>query len=223
MLQLCGTSTCWGKILACYQYGDIEPPLPRKLPGRPKKKRVPEEGEYSGTSLSRKGRKMRCQLCFKVKHNSRTCPTKKEKNSNEGNTFESTPQAPVHSAVEDNVFNVPLTCSTSILDVPSSGTTGPTPPAPPVPTEEPPTPHCSTEPCIPPAPTSAATHHASTAHVPSNKKGKEKVLDQFSKPTTRERKIMEGIGVYVNFNTGLEILNPGLKGHKILSYPTTRS
>ncbi|KAK8990612.1 hypothetical protein V6N11_009304 [Hibiscus sabdariffa] len=127
--------------------------------------------------------------------------------SNEGNTFESTPQAPVHSAVEDNVFNVPLTCSTSILDVPSSGTTGPTPPAPPVPTEEPPTPHCSTEPCIPPAPTSAATHHASTAHVPSNKKGKEKVLDQFSKPTTRERKIMEGIGVYVNFNTGLEILN----------------
>ncbi|KAK8694543.1 hypothetical protein V6N13_072092 [Hibiscus sabdariffa] len=34
---------------------------------------------------------------------------------------------------------------------------------------------------------------------------------------------MEGMGVYVNFNTGLEILNPGLKGQKILSYPTTRS
>ncbi|KAK8576618.1 hypothetical protein V6N13_032537 [Hibiscus sabdariffa] len=120
-----------GKFWPATNMGDIKPPLPRKLPGRPKKKRVPEE-------------------------------------------------------------------------------------------EEPPTLHCSTEPCIPPAPTSAATHRASTAHVPSNKKGKEKVLGQFSKPT-RGRKIMEGMGLYVNFNTGLEILNPGLKGQKILSYPTTRS
>ncbi|KAK8673508.1 hypothetical protein V6N13_111839 [Hibiscus sabdariffa] len=132
-----------------------------------------------------------------------------QRKSNKGNTFESTPQAPIHSDVEDNVFDVPLTCSTSIQDVPSSRTTAPAPPAPPVstekpltphcstepiippaPTEEHPTPDCSTEPCIPPAPTSAATHHASTTHVPSNKKGKEK---------------------------------PRLKGQKILSYPTTRS
>ncbi|KAK8694542.1 hypothetical protein V6N13_072091 [Hibiscus sabdariffa] len=144
--------------------GGIEPPLPRKLPGRPKKEK------------SSKGR---------------TCPTKKEKNSNEGNTSESIAQAPVHSVVEDNVFDVPITCSTSIPDVPSSRTTAPTPSTPPVPTEEPPTshcstepiippaptkepptPHCSIEPCIHPAPTSATTHHASTAHVPSNKKGK---------------------------------------------------
>ncbi|KAL4295177.1 hypothetical protein GQ457_12G023610 [Hibiscus cannabinus] len=196
--------------------GDIEPPLPRKLPGRPKKKRVPEEGECSGTSLSRKGRKMRCQLCFK---------------SNEGNTSESIPQAPVHSAVEDNVFDVPLSCSTAPTppvppvptEEPPTPHCSPEPIIPPAPTEEPPTPHCSTEPCIPHAPTSAATHHVSTVHVPSNKKGKEKVLGQFSKPTTRGRKNMEGMGVYVNFNTGLEILNPGLKGQKILSHPTTRS
>ncbi|KAL4291677.1 hypothetical protein GQ457_14G022030 [Hibiscus cannabinus] len=196
--------------------GDIEPPLPRKLPGRPKKKRVPEEGECSGTSLSRKGRKMRCQLCFK---------------SNEGNTSESIPQDPVHSAVEDNVFDVPLSCSTVPTppvppvptEEPPTPHCSPEPIIPPAPTEEPPTPHCSTEPCIPHAPTSAATHHVSTVHVPSNKKGKKKVLGQFSKPTTRGRKNMEGMGVYVNFNTGLEILNPGLKGQKILSHPTTRS
>ncbi|KAL4319548.1 hypothetical protein GQ457_18G007380 [Hibiscus cannabinus] len=196
--------------------GDIEPPLPRKLPGRPKKKRVPEEGECSGTSLSRKGRKMRCQLCFK---------------SNEGNNSESIPQDPVHSAVEDNVFDVPLSCSTVPTppvppvptEEPPTPHCSPEPIIPPAPTEEPPTPHCSTEPCIPHAPTSAATHHVSTVHVPSNKKGKEKVLGQFSKPTTRGRKNMEGMGVYVNFNTGLEILNSGLKGQKILSHPTTRS
>ncbi|KAL4377985.1 hypothetical protein GQ457_02G032730 [Hibiscus cannabinus] len=217
--------------------GDIEPPLPRKLPGRPKKKRVPEEGECSGTSLSRKGRKMRFKLsnyqvivyCYIPTFH--LCIVCFLHQSNEGNTYESIPQAPVHYVVEDNLFDVPLTCSTA-----------PTPPAPPVPTEEPPTPHCSpepiippapteepttphcsTEPCVPHAPTSAATHHASTVHVPSNKKGKEKVLGQFSKPTTRGRKNMEGMDVYVNFNTGLEILNPGLKGQKILSHPTTRS
>ncbi|KAK9005337.1 hypothetical protein V6N11_042774 [Hibiscus sabdariffa] len=162
--------------------------------------------------------------------------------SNEGNTSESIAQAHVHSAVEDNVFDVPLTCSISIPDVPSSRTTTPTPPAPhvpteepptrhfstkpiipPAPTEEPPTLHCSTEPYIPPASTSVAAHHASTAHVPSNKKGKEKVLGQFPKPTTRGRKIMEDMGVYVNYNTSLEILNPGLEGQKILSYSRTRS
>ncbi|KAK8656530.1 hypothetical protein V6N13_098477 [Hibiscus sabdariffa] len=86
--------------------GDIEPPLPRKLPGRPKKYRIPEEGKCSGTNLSRRGRKMRCQLCFKLGHNSRTCPTKKQKNQsnvgNEGNTYESIPQPFVHSIIELN-------------------------------------------------------------------------------------------------------------------------
>ncbi|KAL4366839.1 hypothetical protein GQ457_05G034720 [Hibiscus cannabinus] len=167
--------------------GDIEPPLPRKLPGRPKKKRVPEEGECSGTSLSRKGRKMRCQLCFKVGHNSRTCPTKKEKNSNEGNTSESIPQDHVHSAVEDNVFDVPLSCSTVPTppvppvptEEPPTPHCSPEPIIPPAPTEEPPTPHCSTEPCIPHAPTSAATHHVSTPGL----KG-QKIL---SHPTTRSQ------------------------------------
>ncbi|KAK8974706.1 hypothetical protein V6N11_013172 [Hibiscus sabdariffa] len=57
-------------------------------------------------------------------------PTPNHKPSNEGNTYESIPQAHVHSAIEDNVFDVPLTCSTSIPDVPSSRTTAPTPLAP---------------------------------------------------------------------------------------------
>ncbi|KAL4304221.1 hypothetical protein GQ457_10G018050 [Hibiscus cannabinus] len=55
--------------------GPIDPPLPRKMPGRPKRNRVREEGETKcGTKLSRRGRKMRCQKCFKLGHNSRKCP-----------------------------------------------------------------------------------------------------------------------------------------------------
>ncbi|KAK8565088.1 hypothetical protein V6N12_058663 [Hibiscus sabdariffa] len=85
-------------------------------------------------------------------------------------------------------------------------TTVPTPPTHHVPIEEPSTPHCSTEPTIPPAPikepptpncsnepiiplalTYAATHHASTAHVPSNKKGKEKKLRSYLMDLGRKR------------------------------------
>ncbi|KAK8663497.1 hypothetical protein V6N13_083313 [Hibiscus sabdariffa] len=55
--------------------GTIEPMLPRKMPGRPKRNRVRENCETScGTKLSRRGRKMRCQKCFKLGHNSRKCP-----------------------------------------------------------------------------------------------------------------------------------------------------
>ncbi|XVF80387.1 hypothetical protein PTKIN_Ptkin15bG0066400 [Pterospermum kingtungense] len=60
--------------------GDVDPPIPRKLSDRQRKNRVREEGEKIGTNISRKGRKMRCKICFKLDHNSRTCPEKGKHN-----------------------------------------------------------------------------------------------------------------------------------------------
>ncbi|KAK8598419.1 hypothetical protein V6N13_094390 [Hibiscus sabdariffa] len=110
---------------------DIEPPLPRKLPGRSKKNRIKEEGECSRTKLSKKGRRMRCKLCFKLGHNSRTYPTKIQDQDNVTSGIESVTQhaaqlesmnrpaaqpksmtqEPVQHEVVDTIFGVPLNCS----------------------------------------------------------------------------------------------------------------
>ncbi|XVF04766.1 hypothetical protein REPUB_Repub05bG0113500 [Reevesia pubescens] len=48
------------------------------MPGRPKNKRLRDEGESTNrTRLSRRERKMRCQKCFHQGHNSRSCPNNK--------------------------------------------------------------------------------------------------------------------------------------------------
>ncbi|KAM7255424.1 hypothetical protein ACFE04_026126 [Oxalis oulophora] len=55
----------------------LVPPPPRKKLGRPKEKRIPEAGEGgTSTKASRKGRRMRCNLCKVIGHNKRTCPLK---------------------------------------------------------------------------------------------------------------------------------------------------
>ncbi|XVE98474.1 hypothetical protein REPUB_Repub03eG0109500 [Reevesia pubescens] len=59
---------------------DIDLPFSRKLPGRPRKNRIKEDGESNSTKLSRKGRKMICQVCFKLGHNSRKCLAKQKQN-----------------------------------------------------------------------------------------------------------------------------------------------
>ncbi|KAK8574143.1 hypothetical protein V6N13_097134 [Hibiscus sabdariffa] len=57
--------------------GPIEPPLKRKLPGRPKQKRKREEGErLKGSKLSKHGSKMSCGCCGEFGHNIRTCSKK---------------------------------------------------------------------------------------------------------------------------------------------------
>ncbi|KAL4289782.1 hypothetical protein GQ457_14G002440 [Hibiscus cannabinus] len=59
--------------------GSIDPPLKRKLPGRPKHKRKREECEVHGRSkLGKKGLKISCRQCGLVGHNIRTCPNKKQ-------------------------------------------------------------------------------------------------------------------------------------------------
>ncbi|KAM7277920.1 hypothetical protein ACFE04_005054 [Oxalis oulophora] len=55
----------------------LVPPPARKKLGRPKEKRIPEFGEGgTSTKASRKGRRMRCNLCKVIGHNKRTCPLK---------------------------------------------------------------------------------------------------------------------------------------------------
>ncbi|KAK8681803.1 hypothetical protein V6N13_054204 [Hibiscus sabdariffa] len=61
--------------------GSLDPPLKRKLPGRPKHKRKREEGEVrSGNKWTKRGVKMTCRLCRLNGHNIRTCPNKKQDN-----------------------------------------------------------------------------------------------------------------------------------------------
>lgn len=59
--------------------GDIDPLIARKLSGRPKKKTFQENGEGNETNLSRKCSNMKYQICFKLDHNSITCPKKKKR------------------------------------------------------------------------------------------------------------------------------------------------
>ncbi|KAK8712319.1 hypothetical protein V6N13_147559 [Hibiscus sabdariffa] len=59
--------------------GPIDPPLKRKLPGRPKHKRRKEEGEVKGkTKLRKLGAKINCRYCGRIGHNIRTCPKKQQ-------------------------------------------------------------------------------------------------------------------------------------------------
>ncbi|KAL4379129.1 hypothetical protein GQ457_02G013030 [Hibiscus cannabinus] len=59
--------------------GPIDPPLKRKLSGRPKHKRRKEEGEVKGkTKLRKLGAKINCRYCGRIGHNIRTCPKKQQ-------------------------------------------------------------------------------------------------------------------------------------------------
>lgn len=58
----------------------IEPPLIRKMPGRPKKKRIRDKEEKDPKNpnrLRRTGLQMTCQNCFQVGHNARSCKNEK--------------------------------------------------------------------------------------------------------------------------------------------------
>ncbi|CAH9129084.1 unnamed protein product [Cuscuta epithymum] len=53
----------------------IHPPAPKKMIGRPKKKRTREESEPPAGKLSRKGRVMTCSHCKQKGHQKHVCPT----------------------------------------------------------------------------------------------------------------------------------------------------
>ncbi|CAN1137101.1 hypothetical protein LINPERPRIM_LOCUS21255 [Linum perenne] len=61
------------------QYDPVLPPLVRKMPGRPKKKRVytndylMKRDKNDPTKMSKVGRVMTCTSCHKEGHNKRTC------------------------------------------------------------------------------------------------------------------------------------------------------
>ncbi|GKU99939.1 hypothetical protein SLEP1_g12713 [Rubroshorea leprosula] len=79
----------------------MQPPNPRKMPGRPKKKRQQEEWEGK-TSVGRKGRLMTCQKCFKRGHNSRSCKGVPP-NIQEQNEDQATPQEEQPQGVDENI------------------------------------------------------------------------------------------------------------------------
>ncbi|KAL4324171.1 hypothetical protein GQ457_11G022940 [Hibiscus cannabinus] len=61
--------------------GKIDPPLKRKLPGRPKDKRKKEEGEVKcKNKLRNLGAKISCRCCGLIGNNIRTCPKKQQAN-----------------------------------------------------------------------------------------------------------------------------------------------
>ncbi|GKV02407.1 hypothetical protein SLEP1_g14844 [Rubroshorea leprosula] len=79
----------------------MQPPNPRKMSGRQKKKRQPEEWEGK-TSIGRKGRLMTCQKCFKRGHNSRSCKGVPP-NIQEQNEDQATPQEEQPQGVDENI------------------------------------------------------------------------------------------------------------------------
>ena len=56
--------------------GELIPPLPKAMPGRPRKARMKRKNEpkKSNTKLSRHGRDIHCGICNSVGHNYKTCP-----------------------------------------------------------------------------------------------------------------------------------------------------
>ncbi|GKV41979.1 hypothetical protein SLEP1_g49442 [Rubroshorea leprosula] len=79
----------------------MPPPNPRKMLGKPKKKRQPEEWEGK-TSVGRKGRLMTCQKCFKWGHNSRSCKGVPQ-NIIKQNEDQATPQEEQPQGVDENI------------------------------------------------------------------------------------------------------------------------
>ncbi|GJY03108.1 zinc finger, PMZ-type containing protein [Tanacetum coccineum] len=49
------------------------PPIIRKMPGRPQKKRIQAPGETNGSQVSRVGRTMTCKNCWEKGHNKASC------------------------------------------------------------------------------------------------------------------------------------------------------
>ncbi|KAL4304604.1 hypothetical protein GQ457_10G021840 [Hibiscus cannabinus] len=146
----------------------LDPPLKRKLYGRPKQKRKREEGEMSnGKKWSKQGARMNCRLYGVIGHNIRTCPNK--------NSID------VQTESAQTKFAQPATTSS--------------PPTQPMPNS----PH--TQPLV----VSKPSRYNVTAHEP------------------RGRTIMQGLGVYTNEETKLQILNPGRPSQMLLSRPHIRS
>ncbi|KAM7261063.1 hypothetical protein ACFE04_026538 [Oxalis oulophora] len=56
----------------------VPPPIRKKM-GRPRMKRLPEDGEGTSTKVSRKGCIMRCGFCRKTGHRQNACPDKTKK------------------------------------------------------------------------------------------------------------------------------------------------
>ena len=53
----------------------VEPPLLRRMPGRPKKNRRREPGEPTvGKKNAKSRRAVKCNFCHKLGHNKRNCP-----------------------------------------------------------------------------------------------------------------------------------------------------
>ncbi|GKV07995.1 hypothetical protein SLEP1_g19688 [Rubroshorea leprosula] len=92
----------------------VQPPPARKMPRRPKGKRVLEEWE-GHTNMSRKGRQMTYQKCFQKGHNSRKCKAQGPTTAPQPkNTNASEEQVPVEDSqhpttvTENYDFRIPL-------------------------------------------------------------------------------------------------------------------
>ena len=88
MMQGMNSIKFWGRM-------EVDPPQPppeRRMPGRPAKNRKKEEGELcSGHKMSRKGRKITCQLCYQTGHNKQTCKAKNQSQQDQNMVPEAAP------------------------------------------------------------------------------------------------------------------------------------
>ncbi|KAL4308001.1 hypothetical protein GQ457_01G017620 [Hibiscus cannabinus] len=161
--------------------GPIDPPLKRKLPGRPKHKRKKEEGEQAnGKKLSKRGVKMSCRLCGQFGHNIRTCPKKKKSDVSCLNLiFLSTTtlvSQPPRTNVTASREKTNVEIASSAIQIKKS----------------------------PPIVLATKANQEPKKHLSIGPRG---------------RTIMEGLGLYTNETTGLQILNPGSSSQILVSKP----
>ncbi|KAK8540850.1 hypothetical protein V6N13_038593 [Hibiscus sabdariffa] len=180
--------------------GPIDPPLKRKLPGRPKHKRKKEEGEQAnGKKLSKRGVKMSCRLCGQFGHNIRTCPKKKK--SDALNDVTEIEPITLNSYTQEQhtteTFNQATT--TLVSQPPRTNVT------------------VSREKTNVEIASSAIQIKKSPPIVLATKANQEPKKHLSIGP--RGRTIMEGLGLYTNETTGLQILNPGSSSQILVSKP----
>ncbi|KAL4295161.1 hypothetical protein GQ457_12G008350 [Hibiscus cannabinus] len=148
-------------------------------------------------------------------HNTRTCPSK---NNVSQQTQNSTSLQPAATDVSQPPAPNPSQPATTDVSQPPAH--NPSQPA-------------TTDVSQPPAhnPSQPATSQASQPQFPNSRntstktKGKTSCGRQSTKPLLgpRGRKIMEGIGLYTNEKTGMQILNPGRPSQMLVRRPNTRS
>ncbi|GKV23407.1 hypothetical protein SLEP1_g33142 [Rubroshorea leprosula] len=202
----------------------IQPPVPRKMPGRLKKKRNPEEWEGK-KKIGRQGRQMTCQKCFQKSHNSRSCkgqPLNVPQMENEPSVEQPPPVEDNQPRIaEEELVNMtqedPLVSQVVSPTPPVQQATTPT-------TRKKERARSADQPKVEKRArknTLTPTVQEDSPSVPPSETHSQSTKTQKVKhayPKGKGKQQFEGFGTYVNPNTSFSKLNPGHRSERNLSF-----